>query len=80
MAQLLVRDVPATIVDALKKRAASHGVSAEAEHRMLLEREFGETSRDFWEEAKRLREETRGRPATNSTDLIRESRDSGWEV
>jgi plasmid stability protein len=37
MPQLLVRDVPAEIVDALKRRAAAAGHSAEAEHRRILE-------------------------------------------
>jgi antitoxin FitA len=37
MAQLIVRNLPQAIVDALKRRAARHGRSAEAEHRILLE-------------------------------------------
>jgi len=37
MAQLLVRDVPQDVVEALKRRAAEHGRSAEAEHRIILE-------------------------------------------
>ena len=36
MAQLVVRNLDQAIVDALKKRAASHGHSAEAEHRAIL--------------------------------------------
>lgn len=36
MAQLLVRDVDEDLVAALKRRAASHGRSAEAEHRAIL--------------------------------------------
>lgn len=36
MAQLIVRDVDEDIVAALKRRAASHGRSAEAEHRVIL--------------------------------------------
>ena len=36
MAQLLVRDVDEDLVAALKRRAASHGRSAEAEHRVIL--------------------------------------------
>lgn len=36
MAQLLVRDVDEELVAALKRRAAAHGRSAEAEHRMIL--------------------------------------------
>jgi len=36
MAQLIVRDLEKTLVDALKRRAAVHGRSAEAEHREIL--------------------------------------------
>ena len=75
MAQLLVRDVPVTLVDALKRRAAAHGLSAEAEHRDILKRAL-EDNDDFWVAADRLRAETQGRSMTDSADLIRESRDS----
>ena len=37
MANLIVRNIDDAIVKALKKRAGSHGVSAEAEHRKILE-------------------------------------------
>ena len=37
MANLIVRNIHETIVKALKKRATQHGVSAEAEHRKILE-------------------------------------------
>jgi antitoxin FitA len=36
VAQLLVRGLEETIVAALKKRAARHGLSVEAEHRAIL--------------------------------------------
>jgi plasmid stability protein len=36
MAQLLVRDIPETLVKKLKRRAEAHGVSAEEEHRRIL--------------------------------------------
>lgn len=35
--QLIVRDVPSPVAAALKRRAARHGRSAEAEHRAILE-------------------------------------------
>lgn len=41
MAQLLVRNIPDTLVKALKLRAAEHGVSAEEEHRRILEEKLG---------------------------------------
>jgi plasmid stability protein len=37
MAQLLVRNVSEQIAKLLKKRAAEHGVSAEEEHRRILQ-------------------------------------------
>jgi len=37
MAQLIVRNISDRVVEALKRRAAEHGRSAEAEHRALLE-------------------------------------------
>jgi plasmid stability protein len=36
MSQLIVRDIDAGLVRALKRRAARHGRSAEAEHREIL--------------------------------------------
>ncbi len=36
MAQLLVRDLDAKLVERLKKQAKLHGVSTEEEHRMIL--------------------------------------------
>ncbi len=36
MSSLVVRDLAPEIVEALKKRAAKHGCSAEAEHREIL--------------------------------------------
>lgn len=36
VSQLLVRELDQELVDALKRRAASHGRSAEAEHREIL--------------------------------------------
>ena len=37
MATLIVRNIDEAIVKALKTRAGQHGVSAEAEHRKILE-------------------------------------------
>jgi plasmid stability protein len=34
--QLIVRDVPSEVATALRRRAARHGRSAEAEHRLIL--------------------------------------------
>ncbi len=37
MANLIVRNIDNDIADALKVRARQHGISAEAEHRLILE-------------------------------------------
>ena len=37
MANLIVRNIDDAIVKALKQRASRHGISAEAEHRRILE-------------------------------------------
>lgn len=37
MAQLLVRNIPDALAKLLKQRAAEHGVSAEEEHRQILQ-------------------------------------------
>lgn len=75
MPQLLVRDVPPDVVEALKRRAAEHGRSAEAEHRIILEETLCPGRADFWERAAKLREETRGRITIPSEELIRQDRD-----
>jgi len=38
MAQLIVRNIGSDVVEALKREAAQHGRSAEAEHREILRR------------------------------------------
>lgn len=42
MSQLIVRNIGQDIVGALKRRAARHGRSAEAEHREILRSALGE--------------------------------------
>ncbi|MEE9412543.1 MAG: DNA-binding protein [Methylococcales bacterium] len=37
MANLIVRNIDDAIANALKVRASQHGISAEAEHRLILE-------------------------------------------
>jgi plasmid stability protein len=45
MADLVVRNLERSIVEALKKRALRHGRSAEAEHRAILESALAHTRR-----------------------------------
>jgi antitoxin FitA len=76
MPQLLVRNVPRDVVEALKRLAALHGRSAEAEHRAILEQALKAGRESFRARARQLRDETSGRISGESADLIREDRDS----
>jgi plasmid stability protein len=76
MAQLLVRDVPSDLIEALERRAAANGRSVEEEHRHILEAALRTSQGDFWEQARELRKAMRGRTMADSTDLIREDRES----
>jgi plasmid stability protein len=75
MSQLLVRNVPREVVEALKRRAAEHGHSAEAEHRIILGEALRPGHPGFWQRAAALREATRGRISMRSEDSIRQDRD-----
>ena len=75
MPQLLVRDVPRDVVEALKRSAASHGRSAEAEHRAILEKALKAGRAGFRMRAGQLRDATLGRIVGESADLIRKDRD-----
>ena len=75
MAQFLVRNVPENIAVALKKRAKKNGRSTEAELRAILKDTIKPKGSDFWQQAAKLREETRGRISGNSADIIREERE-----
>jgi plasmid stability protein len=73
---LHVRNVDPELIEKLKRRAARHGRSAEAEHREILRQALaGEIEVSFDELAARLRELTRGTVQTPSEVLLRESRD-----
>ena len=77
MAQLTVRNVDDRIVRALKKRAAEHGRSAEAELREILREALLQDELDmrgFAELAAELR--SRLRSDLDSTDIIRADRDT----
>jgi plasmid stability protein len=76
MAQLIVRNLDDELVARLKKRAAEHGRSAEAEHREILRLALiEEPRRSFWELAAQVRAMTAGREHTPSEVLLREGRD-----
>jgi plasmid stability protein len=83
MPELVMRDVPEDVVEALRRRAAAHGRTEEAELRAILEEAVCASREpvprpgraDFWERAAKLREELRGRHITPSEELIRQDRD-----
>jgi plasmid stability protein len=74
MAQLLVRNVPDEIADALRRRANANKRSVEAEHRIVLEEVLKAGNQDFWTRAAEIRTQM-GKLTGDSADLIREDRD-----
>jgi len=73
---LHVRNLDDDLIVRLKRRAARHGRSAEAEHREILRQALAsEIEPSFRELAARLRELTRGRKHTPAEVLQREGRD-----
>lgn len=73
MAQLTVRNVNDQVVRALKRRAATHGRSAEAEHRELLRKALLPGQESFAGRARALRQ--RLRSSVDSSVVIRADRD-----
>ncbi len=74
MPQLTVRNVPEEVARALRIRAAKHGRSAEAEHRLILAGVLGAEGPDFWGRADARRAAGR-RQSSESGVLQREMRD-----
>ena len=73
---LHVRNVDDDLVARLKRRAARHGRSAEAEHREILRQALsGEADTSFADLAAEMRALTAKRRQTPSEILLRESRD-----
>ena len=74
---LSVRGLEPDLVQRLKRRAARHGHSAEAEVRAILRQTLAnEAEVGFDDLAAELRALTAGRHHTPSEDLLREGRDS----
>ena len=78
MAQLTVRNISEEVAQALKRKAAANGRSAEAEHRAILREALFGTEEHFVERAKALRQ--RLRSSVDSTDTIRADRDRDGAV
>ncbi len=78
MGQLTVRNVDDRVIRALKRQAAEHGRSAEAEHREILRMALVDEDRtraSFIERTAALRD--RFRSSVDSADVIRADRDRG---
>jgi plasmid stability protein len=77
MTDILIRNVDKEIADALKRRAKEHGRSLQAELKLLLAESVDREERmeRFLRSQKLVSEDTRTRPQTSSTLLLREDRD-----
>jgi plasmid stability protein len=76
MASLNVRKIDPDLVARLKRRAARHGRSMEAEHREILRQALATEVEPSWDDlAAELRRLTRRRKQTPSEVLLREGRD-----
>jgi plasmid stability protein len=75
MGQLLVRDLDDELIRRLKRRAAAHGRSTEAEHRSILEAAVSGIETSAAEMAMRFQQELTG-GRTESADMIRDQRDT----
>ena len=79
MAQLLVRDLDPALVARLKEQATRHQRSLEAEVRVILAEAAPERTAAFHEAvrfAAEMRSKYAGKITDDSTDIIREARDS----
>ncbi|MRS12559.1 MAG: hypothetical protein EG823_05755 [Actinobacteria bacterium] len=77
MADLLVRNVPATLMERLKAQAQRNDRSAQKEALAVLESGTRLTKSEWLKLADELREESKEwGPLADSTELIREDRDT----
>ena len=74
MAQVLVRGLDHSVVDQLKQRAHTRGLSLEAELRNILQRAAGEDVNAARNMADKIRRTLKGRRHTDSADLLAEDR------
>jgi plasmid stability protein len=74
MGQILIRNLDDATLDRLKVRAARNGWSLQAEVKMILDQAAQVDSQTARLMAARIREKLKGRPASDSVDLLREER------
>lgn len=72
---VLIRDLDASVVQKLKRRAARQGRSLQAELREVLEESSRLDWASAWAAADRIRRRLAGRTFSDSTELIRQDRD-----
>ena len=73
---LSVRNLDDDLISRLKRRAARHGRSAEAEHREILRQALSHEGEATFEDlAAQLRALTKGRNHTPAEELLREGRE-----
>ena len=74
MAQVLIRDLEASVIGRLKKRARHHGRSLEAELRLILEQAAATDLEVARKLAGRIRRQLTGRAHSDSAILVAEDR------
>ena len=79
MAQVLVRNLDDDVVERLRQRARREGRSLEQKLREVLTEAARPNREEIRADMDRIRAMTPAVPQTDSADLIREDRDSGWE-
>lgn len=79
MAQVIVRNLPDDVVARLKARAARKRHSLERELRDILTDASQLSRAELIAEVERIRAMTPRRLTSDSTDLIREDRERGWD-
>jgi len=75
VAQVVIRDLDADVVERLKQRAQRSGRSLEAELRLVLRRAADEDFVSARAAVERVRAVFEGRRFSDSTELVREDRD-----
>lgn len=76
MPDVFIRGVDPLVVEKLKRRAADRGTSLQFEAKTALESAVKYSRAEFLEVARASRARSAGTPQTDSTELIRETRDS----
>ncbi len=75
MAQVLIRNLPESVIEAHRARAKTHGRSLEQELRDLIEKAVPYTPEERLAVALRFQSQTPPGPRSDPVELIREDRD-----